>query len=110
MRKAELESFHNFLDGVEFLIPRWPVPELVSREIAHYDDYHRSDLYFQRATPNVLADMIVSFFLYDCTEFETWTRLYYGEEYEMAIYEKVAAAVHRAYPNLVEQIAGLIYD
>ena len=110
LKRAELESFHNFLDSVEFLIPRWPVPELVDREIAHYNDYHRRDSYFQKATPIVLADMIVSFFLYSCTEFETWARLYCGEEYEMAIYEKVAAAVHRTYPNLVEQIAGLIYE
>lgn len=109
---AQLESFRAFMSSVEFIIPRWPVPDLVVRAIAHYNGYHWNKRCPKNALPLTLARMSINFLMYDCIEYETLLRMYPGEEYQPLIHHKITAAIERAYPDLAGQIvaAGTAYQ
>ncbi len=110
--EVQLESFRAFMSGVEFIIPRWPVSELVTRAIAHYNGYHWDKRCPKNAAPAILTKISINFLMYDCTEYETLLRMYPGEDYQPSIHCKIVAAIERAYPDLVGQIvaAGTTYQ
>lgn len=106
-QKAEqLESVRIFMESMEFIIPQWPVKELLTRAIAHYNCIHWSKKCSLEDEPALLTRISTDFLVHDCTEYSTLLALYPSVDCQRIIHSKVTAAIANAYPELTAQITA----
>ncbi|MGC1308324.1 MAG: hypothetical protein WA885_13945 [Phormidesmis sp.] len=106
-RQAEEEKYQSFLlflNGLDFVVPCWPVAELVKYAMRRYSYFRHENSDRKGGDPTFLEQVCCTHLRHDCTNYDTLIGLYQGMRETEAIRQKVDEAISVAYPNLLAEI------